>query len=194
MPIDFYSTAKKTSQWAFGSPFLNKILSSSAFVAGIVSFLMIILIMIMYPAKSGTSFSIVIKMFVYMFFGSLLFIFLHDGVVRYMTEEAHNEQQSVAFMQNITQTGRTADPSYATMYKPIVPAAQASQQSTPQAVVQIPIQPITPASTQSSTTGAAEVSGNESSLPTTFVVSAEPVLGGAPAKWKPRPASQNPYK
>lgn len=179
MPIDFLSSTRSAAKWAFGSPFLNKVLGSSMFVAGIVSFLMIMLIMIMYPAKSGTSFSIVLKMFVYMFFGSLLVIFLHDGVVRYMADDARNQAESEAFMQNITQTGRIADPSYASLYKPIVPN-QPTQQS-------------------SSTTGAAETVGADETvevitLPTTFVVSETPTLGGAPAKWKPRPEAKNPYR
>ena len=190
MPIDLYSSSKAASRWAFGSPFLNKILGSSLFVSGIVAFLMILLIMVMYPAKPGTSFSIVVKMFIYMFFGSLLVIFLHDGVVRYLTEEERNEKQADAFMQNITQTGRTSDPSYAAMYKPITPqinTPQTASQSTSQTVAQ--------------TTGAAEPDEPErqeppsSPLPSTFVVSDRPaVSGGAPAKWKPRPAAMNPYR
>lgn len=175
MPIDLLSSSKSVSKWAFGSPFLNKVLGSSMFVAGSVAFLMIILIMIMYPAKSGTSFTVVLKMFVYMFFGSLLVIFLHDGVVRYITEESHNEKQAEAFMQNITQTGRVADPSYASMYKPIIPAQNTTQ--------------VSPANVPS-TTGAAE--HEEEQLPITYTE--VPTLGGAPAKWKPRPATQNPYK
>lgn len=182
MPIDLYSSSKAASRWAFGSPFLNKILGSSLFVAGIVAFLMILLIMVMYPAKSGTSFSVVVKMFIYMFFGSLLVIFLHDGVVRYLAEEDRNEKQADAFMQNITQTGRTADPSYASMYKPIAP--QTTAQTTSQTVA------------QPSTTGAAEPETTPSQIPDTFVVSDRPhsVSGGAPARWKPRPTALNPYR
>ena len=178
MPIDLYSTAKKTSQWAFGSPFLNKILGSSLFVAGVVSFIMIILIMIMYPAKPGTPFSIVAKMFVYMFASSLLVIFLHDGVVRYMYEEEKEAHVSEAFMQNITMIGRENDPSYGSMYKtidptPVAPAAPVVQAPVVQAQV----------------------------APTAVVGSGEHVSivegGGAhnaPAKYKAKPYAKNPYE
>lgn len=37
--------------------------------------------MVMYPAKAGTSFSIMVKLFIYMFLGSTIFIFLHDGIM-----------------------------------------------------------------------------------------------------------------
>jgi hypothetical protein len=120
-------------------------------------------------------------MFVYMFFGSLLVIFLHDGVVRYMTDEARNQVEAEAFMQNMTQTGRVADPSYASMYKPIIPTQpnQSAQQ---------------PAATGAAETVGADETIEVSALPTTFVVSETPTLGGAPAKWKPRPTAQNPYR
>lgn len=193
MPIDLLSSSKKVSQFAFSSPFLNKILGSSLFTAGIVSFLMVMLIMVMYPAKSGTSFSIVVKMFIYMFFGSLLVIFLHDSVVRFMMEEEYNEKQSEAFMQNITQTGRVADPSYAALYKPIVPAT---------GTVPTPATSTTQTPAATSTTGAAESTDANieaditlDALPTTFVPSDTVVYGGKPpAKWMPRPQTQNPYK
>jgi hypothetical protein len=128
MPIDLYSSIKKASQWAFGSQLLNSILGSSLFVAVVIALLMILLVMIMYPAKSGTSFSVVIKMFVYMFFGSLLTIFLHDGVLKYMMEEELSTKDSDDFMRNITLVGRKSDPAYSDMYNLVQPN-QSSQQS-----------------------------------------------------------------
>lgn len=144
MPIDLYSSLKGASQWAFGSQLLNNILGSSIFVAIIVSLLMILLIMFMYPAKSGTSFVVVAKMFIYMCFGSLLIIFLHDGVLKYMMEEQFTTRDSEHFMQNTTMQGRISDPSYSDLYKPISPQPQQMQQSPvqPSPVQQIPVQPL----------------------------------------------------
>jgi hypothetical protein len=140
MPIDLYSSIKKTSQWAFGSPVLNGILGSSIFVSIAIALLMCLLIMIMYPAKSGTPFSIVAKMFVYMTFGSLLIIFLHDGVLKYMLEEEEEAKQAEYFMQNTTMEGRVADPAYGAMYKTISPTSQPiNSQSVSQPVSQ-PVQ------------------------------------------------------
>ncbi len=98
MPIDLYSSIKKTSQWAFGSTILNNILGSSIFVSLIIALIMVLLIMIMYPAKSGTPFSVIAKMFIYMLFSSMLVIFLHDGVIKYMFEEELQEQKDDAII------------------------------------------------------------------------------------------------
>lgn len=194
MPIEWSSATKKTHQWALGSPFLNKILSSSLFVAGVIALLMILLIMVMYPAKSGTSFTVVLKMFVYMFFGSLLVVFLHDGVIKYMMEEDKNEQQSLEFMQNMTQSGRLYDPSYAPLYKPIDitnPTVSGGQpggglftiqpvQTNPPIQINPPVQESPPV---------------PSVIPTQYVMSSiEPTLGGSPPKWKAKPAEKNPYQ
>lgn len=123
MPIDLYSSLKGASQWAFGSPLLNNVLGSSVFVASIIALLMVLLIMFMYPAKSGTPFSVIAKLFVYMFFGTMLIVFLHDGVIKYMMEEEFAEKDSEQFMQNATMHGRIADPSYSNMYKTVSPVS-----------------------------------------------------------------------
>ncbi len=101
MAIDLYSTLKNTSQWAFGSAILNGILSSSIFVAFVIALIMVLLIMLMYPAKSGTSFSVVCKLFVYMFLGSLLVLFLHDGVLTYMIKEEYSNNNTDSLMQDV---------------------------------------------------------------------------------------------
>ena len=101
MAIDLYNTLRNTSQWAFGSAILNGILSSSIFVAFVVALLMVLLIMMMYPAKSGTSFSVVCKLFIYMFLGSLFVLFLHDGVLTYMIKEENNKTNADSLIQDV---------------------------------------------------------------------------------------------
>jgi hypothetical protein len=106
MPIDLYSSVKKTSKWAFDSPFLNNVLGSTLFVSIIIALIMILIIMIMYPAKSGTSFSVVLKMFFYMFIGSLVVLFLHDGIIKHMIEEEYQSDSSDVLMRGTTSIGR----------------------------------------------------------------------------------------
>ena len=139
MPIDLYDSLKGASQWAFGSPILNSILGSSIFVAIAIALLMILLIMFMYPAKAGTPFSVVIKIFIYMFFGTLLIVFLHDNVLKYITEEELSAKESGYFMQNTTINGRSADPSFSSMYKVVSPNAPPIQPNNT-----MPQQPNTP--------------------------------------------------
>jgi hypothetical protein len=127
MPVDLCGSINKTSRWAFASPILNSILGSSLFVAIIIAFLMVLIIMVMYPAKTGTSFGIVVKMFIYMLFSSMLVVFLHDCVVKSQINEQHDEDSATDFMRNATMEGRQNDPSYASTYKPINPAINLPQ-------------------------------------------------------------------
>ena len=116
MTIDLNSSISKVSHYAFGSSALNSILSSSIFVAGVISLIMIVIVMILYPAKKNTPFFLICKMFVYMFFISWVVIFLHDGVVRYTFNDKQNENTSDDFMHNMIHK----DPIYGN-YTPITP-------------------------------------------------------------------------
>ena len=116
MPIDLCSSVGSVSQYAFGSSALNGILSSSIFMAIMISFIMVILIMILYPAKKGTSFFLVGKMFVYMFFISWMLVFLHDSVLNYINKEKEQSDLSHDFMHGVSHK----DPVYGN-YEPISP-------------------------------------------------------------------------
>jgi hypothetical protein len=93
MPVDLGSTIKKTSRFIFSSNLLNNILGSSLFLSILISIFMLLVVMINYPAKSGTPISVLCKLFIYMFFGSLAFIFLHDGIIKNFFEEEEMERQ-----------------------------------------------------------------------------------------------------
>jgi hypothetical protein len=151
MPIDLCGSINKTSQWAFGSPILNSIFGSSVFVAIVIAFIMILLIMVMYPAKSGTSLGIVVKMFIYMLFGSLLIVFLHDGVIKAQYSEQQDDEAAAAFMRNTTMEGRQYDPSYGSTYKQISPTITSS----------IPPAPTSPTSPTNIVKGGVEETSNE---------------------------------
>jgi hypothetical protein len=146
MSIDLSSSVKKTSQWAFSSPFLNGVLGSSLFVALVIAIVMVLLIMFMYPAKHGTPFMLVVKMFIYMFFISMVVIFLHDGVAKAAIAEEYRGKELDDLARGIDRTGK--DPVYGNT--PVVrprtgagePAAAVSQQ-TPSPPSQ-PIKPVPP--------------------------------------------------
>lgn len=101
MPIDLLSSIKKTSQWTFSSPTINYILGSSLFIAIIIALVMVLLIMIMYPARKNTQLSVLCKMFIYMFFSSLLIVFLHDGVIKTMYDEELQSSEENNMMSGI---------------------------------------------------------------------------------------------
>lgn len=106
MPIDLLSTVKKTSQFAFDSPLLNNILGNSIFIAVCIALLMVLLIMIMYPAEADTPFSVVCKMFLYMFFGSFVIVFLHDGVIKHMMQDSQEEKYQEEILSGVNSQNR----------------------------------------------------------------------------------------
>lgn len=110
MPIDLCSSVNNISNYAFGSSILNSIFGSPVVLAIIISIIMVLLIMFLYPAKPGTSITIIIKMFIYMALSSFLIIFLHDGIIKYALEEEHQEKNNESFMRGTTIGGR--DPVY----------------------------------------------------------------------------------
>jgi hypothetical protein len=112
MPLDLGSTVKKTGSFVFGNKLLNKFLGSGLFLAGIIAITMILLVMIMYPAKSGSSFFIVFKMFLYMFGLSVILIFLHDSVLKFHIEEEKEQRDAEDILQNTTIAGRQNDVVY----------------------------------------------------------------------------------
>jgi hypothetical protein len=177
MPIDLNSSLKGASQWAFGSKLLNNMVGSSIFVALAISLLMVLLIMFMYPAKSGTPFSVLAKLFVYMVFGTVLILFLHDSVLTHLVEERINEKDDEYFMQNTTMQGREADPAYAGMYKrvspqPMIPSA--TQPIVPAIAPPVITPPVQPIATDTITGG---------------------FTGGGPMPIKPnRSMNRNPYE
>jgi hypothetical protein len=127
MPIDLLSSIKKTSQWTFSSPTLNGVLGSSFFVSIVIALLMVLLIMIMYPAKKNTPISILLKMFIYMFFGTMLVVFLHDGVIKTMYDEEQQCSEEETLMSGVNI--KNADVVYNT--NPIPTIQMPNTQSTP---------------------------------------------------------------
>lgn len=126
MPIDMGSTIKNASQWAFGSPILHGIMSNNLIIAGIISIVMILIIMIMYPAKKNTKNNVLIKMFFYMFISSAFILFLHDSVIKNTFEE-RDITSNVDELHNINND-------FNIINKPIVPERQQRIQPKPQEI------------------------------------------------------------
>jgi len=118
MPIDLQSSVSTCSRWAFGSDALNSILGSSLFVAILISLVMMLLVMIFYPAKPGTGFGIVARMGLYMFFSTLLIVFLHDSVLKYIFEDKAQIANNDDIMRGVTMGGR--NPVYGAEYQNVV--------------------------------------------------------------------------
>ena len=91
MTIELLACTRQVNQYASDSIGLNKLLSHTGILAFMISLLMVLIIMVFYPAKPGTSFYILVKIFMYMFAGTLLLVFLHDGMLKdQLTNTAHD--------------------------------------------------------------------------------------------------------
>jgi len=117
MAIDLNSSIKSFSRMAFGSDTLNNIFGSSVFIALLISIIMIFIIMIFYPAKRGTGFIVLARMFLYMTFTTLFVIFLHDSILKYQFEDNDVVASNDDLMRGIT------DKNVAYQFKPIEPTS-----------------------------------------------------------------------
>jgi len=108
MPIDICSSLNKISQYTFGSSFLYNTFGNTLSVSLIISIIMMLLVIILYPAHPNTSFITVLKLFMYMFLGSLVVVFLHNSVIKYYYEEKHNNAASLDIIRGINANNRDA--------------------------------------------------------------------------------------
>ena len=119
------------SNVVFGSSVLNNVFGNSIIVAIVIALLMIILIMLMYPAKAGTPFSVILRIFLYMCLGTSLIILLHNGVIKHRNEAAAENETVGGFADGFVDGGKN-DPSYGSSHKFINPHAPMRQSMSPE--------------------------------------------------------------
>lgn len=66
----------------------GKWFESSILTALIITLIIIVIIMFMYPAKSNACFMSILKMFAYMYLSIFIVLFLHDGIIEKKKEES----------------------------------------------------------------------------------------------------------
>jgi len=81
MPFELSDTIKNTCQLSLHSQGLNLIFCNKFYTTAILTFVIIILIMIIYPCKEGTKSLVLCKLCLYIFLASLAIICVHDGVL-----------------------------------------------------------------------------------------------------------------
>lgn len=86
MAIDIAESLTSLSQWVFGSTLLHDIFSNAIVISVVISLIMVVLLMFIYPAKANTGVSVLVKLFIYMALSTSLIIFLHDNVVKYNSQ------------------------------------------------------------------------------------------------------------
>lgn len=81
MPIEIADTLKDTCGWSFSSRGLNSLFCNRFYTALILTIIILILIMNIYPCKKGTPAWITFKLGFYVLVASLSIIIVHDGIM-----------------------------------------------------------------------------------------------------------------
>ena len=101
MPFELSESLKNTCSMTFASRGVNAIFSNKIYTSAILTIMIIVLIMILYPGKKGTPFWIVGKLGVYIFLVSLAVIFIHNGVVYSAFENKKGNKEIDGFISNL---------------------------------------------------------------------------------------------
>jgi hypothetical protein len=81
MPVDITSTLSQGESLTFLSKGLTRIFKSRIYTTSVLTVMIIILIMIMYPCKQNTPTWLLLKLGFYVFLVSIGVIFIHDCVI-----------------------------------------------------------------------------------------------------------------
>jgi hypothetical protein len=137
MPIDLNYSLNTVSDQAFGNNLISNTLGSILSCALILSIISILLIMFIYPAKSGTSLVTVVKIFIYMFAACAAVLFVHDGIQRRRWREEEEQRD----LQDLNPNNR--DFMHQAEQRDVQPTQQPPE-TVQQIIIQAPAQPVAP--------------------------------------------------
>jgi hypothetical protein len=98
MPFELSNSLKSTCGWSFASKGMNCLFASRFYTTAILTIMIIILIMIIYPVKKNTPVWLLVKLGFYIFIVSLGMIFIHDCVIYHEYEKEVSISESENFI------------------------------------------------------------------------------------------------
>lgn len=101
MPFELSESLKNTCGMTFASRGINGLFCSKIYTSAILTLLIIVLIMILYPGQKGTPFWMIGKLGVYIFITTLVIVFIHDGVVYSAFEKKTGGDETESFIAGI---------------------------------------------------------------------------------------------
>jgi hypothetical protein len=101
MPFELGDSLKSTCNWTFQSKGMNNLFCSKFYTTAIMTVMIIVLIMVIYPCKKNTPPWLLFKLGFYVFILSLGIIIMHDGVVLSTLKEKMGGRESETFIDNI---------------------------------------------------------------------------------------------
>lgn len=114
MPIDIGQSLKNLTDYTVGSSFLNGIFSSTLIISLLISTIVILLVVLTYPAKKHVGYKHIIKLFMYVLVavGSLQLI--HSSVIKYTYKKELEDPSTEAMFDNLD-TGMKSTDSFESM-------------------------------------------------------------------------------
>jgi hypothetical protein len=101
MPFELSKSLTNTGGLSFASKGMNGLFASRFYTTAILTIMIIILIMILYPGQKNTPIWILVKLGFYIFLVSLGLIFIHDCVVYHEYEKKNNADSSALFIDGL---------------------------------------------------------------------------------------------
>lgn len=101
MPFELANIIKNTFGCNFASKGVNSLFCSKFYTTALLTIMIIILIMLIYPCKKNTSAFILFKLGFYIFIVSIGILFIHDSVVYHIYKKESNNMESENFINSI---------------------------------------------------------------------------------------------
>jgi hypothetical protein len=116
MPINLGDKIRSLEQNVYQSTIVDTLFRSTLSATLLIAGLVLLIIMVLYPAKPGTSGLVLIKMLVYIVMVTFVVLFIHGGIIKYHTKMVMIENDQNELIQSIT----NRDPVYAAPEPPKV--------------------------------------------------------------------------
>lgn len=117
--IEFSSVIKWINNSIYAVPFFNTILSNVIYTAIVLSILLIIILVAIYPCKNGTTGWIFVKLFLYLTIINAAILSAYQSVISNKYKDKYSETASNDFMNTIN--NKSGGTIYAEMHKKVMP-------------------------------------------------------------------------
>lgn len=102
MPFALSDFLKSTCGWSFSSRGMNTLFCNKFYTSGLLTIIIVVLIMLIYPCKQGTPLWITFKLGFYIMVFTLGIMFIHDGVMYYDYQKVQAADNSNSFVNGIS--------------------------------------------------------------------------------------------
>lgn len=110
MPVDIGASTRKVCGTAFGSNFLRYVLLSPVYTSIIISVMLVIIVIVIYPAQRGASGYSLFKVFLYSTITSLLIIYMHNSILKHNLEDKYANGIFSDVMNNVSHGSQSGAP------------------------------------------------------------------------------------